>query len=222
MDSAWERLLDVERLIQQHFPESVLVGGTAAALHARHRLSLDVDSVIENLRERFSEVLTELENMAGWQTRRVRPPVLILGNFEGVDVGIRQLIRKAPLETESIGGIIVPTRGEMLRIKAWLVVTRNALRDYIDFCALAHILEENFEADMAAMDFYYPQPDACDSTLQQLAKQLAEPRPYDFDPAREELSGWRGLIAPWSDWEYDQTYCRTLSGRVMDLLVSDK
>ena len=221
MDAAWERLLDVERLIQQHFPESILVGGTAAALHAQHRISLDVDSVIENLRDRFPAVLTELERLAGWNTRRIRPPVLILGNFEGVDVGLRQLIRKAPLATESVAGIIVPTCGEMLRIKGWLIVTRNALRDYIDFCALSDLLQAAFAVEIAVMDKLYPQPTESDSTLQQLAKQLAEPLPYDFNASRDDLSGWRGLVEPWTDWAYVRDYCRSLAGRVMDLLVTD-
>ena len=60
----------------------------------------------------------------------------ILGRFEGIDVGIRQLIRKKPPEVEIINGIKVPTDKELLRIRAWLIVTRNAVRDYIDFVAL--------------------------------------------------------------------------------------
>lgn len=39
----WHRLLEIQQQIQRHFPECVLVGGTAAALHAQHRVSLDVE-----------------------------------------------------------------------------------------------------------------------------------------------------------------------------------
>lgn len=87
--------LDVERLIQDPFPECVLVGGTAA-VHGRHRVSYDVDSVMTDLRNRFPAVLQRLEEFAGWKTKRARPPALILGRFHGLDVGIRQLYRQAP------------------------------------------------------------------------------------------------------------------------------
>ena len=51
----WERLLAAERHLQYLVPGRVLVGGTAAALHARHRLSIDGDHVLSDLRERFVE-----------------------------------------------------------------------------------------------------------------------------------------------------------------------
>ena len=35
----WERLLSAERHLQAILPDAVLVGGTAAALHAGHRVS---------------------------------------------------------------------------------------------------------------------------------------------------------------------------------------
>ncbi len=73
----------------------------------------------EGLSDRFDEVLTELEAAAGWQTTRVRRPVLILGSLDGVLTGIRQLRRARPLETEEIAGLRVPTLAEMARIKAW-------------------------------------------------------------------------------------------------------
>ncbi len=43
----WERLLAAERHLQSLVPGAVLVGGTAAALHAGHRKSLDGDHVLE-------------------------------------------------------------------------------------------------------------------------------------------------------------------------------
>jgi len=61
----WERLLTAERHLQHLVPGTILVGGTAAAVHARHRMSMD-------LRDRFDEVLASLEAAAGWQTERVR------------------------------------------------------------------------------------------------------------------------------------------------------
>lgn len=145
------------------------------------------------------------------------PPVLILGHFDGVDVGIRQLRRAAPLETTTIAGIVVPTHAEMARIKGWLVVTRNALRDYLDFAALAAGLGADFVRAMRTLDALYPQPPGAETTRRQLMKQLAEPRPYDFDPEHEAhaLSAWRALAPPWTDWGYTVEFCRALADQMM-------
>jgi len=197
----WEGLLETQRLLQRHFPDLVLVGGTAAALYAHHRFSLDGDHVLADLRNHFDEVLHKLEDMAGWQTNRIRPPVLILGRLSGIDTGIRQLRRQAPLETTEIAGLRVPTRAEMLRIKAWLVVTRNAFRDYLDFCALADgLTDEDVVQALRSLDQLYPQPTG-EPVCRQLAKQLAEPHPYDLtDPA--SIRTYKGIQAPWDDWEH--------------------
>ncbi len=89
--SDWERLLSAERHLQALVPGTVLVGGTATALPARHRVSLDGDHVVSELRDRFDQVLADLEAAAGWQTERVQRPVPILGRLDGVLTGIRQL-----------------------------------------------------------------------------------------------------------------------------------
>src|SRR5216117_95824 len=81
----WEQLLAAERHLQHLVPGAVLVGGTAAAVHAGHRISMDGDHVVEDLRERFDQVLAALESAAGWQTERV--PVLILGALDGILTG---------------------------------------------------------------------------------------------------------------------------------------
>lgn len=113
----WERLLAAERHLLSIIPGMVLVGGSAA-VHAQHRVSMDGDHVLTDLRDRFGDVLASLEAAAGWQTERVQPPVLILGQLDGVLTGIRQLRRTRPLETEEISGLRVPTLPEMARIKA--------------------------------------------------------------------------------------------------------
>lgn len=200
-DEEWQRLLEAQRHLQQAFPDLVLVGGTAAALHAGHRRSLDGDHVVGDLRQHYDEVLRRLEELAGWRTNRARPPVLILGRFEGVETGIRQLRRSAPLETEQIAGITVPTLLEMVRVKAWLVVTRNAVRDYVDLCALAKASGAGYVRALSRLDELYPQ-DSGESVLRQLCKQLAEPRPYDLAEGQRQLAEYRGVQPPWQDWEH--------------------
>jgi hypothetical protein len=130
----WQRLLAAQRKLQALLP--VLVGGTAAALHLHHRASIDGDHVLADLRERFDEIQGLLESTPGWQTARTRPPVLILGTLDGVPTGVRQLRRQRPLETVTIDGLRAPSRLEMSRVKAWLLLERNTVRDLVDTVAL--------------------------------------------------------------------------------------
>lgn len=122
--------------LQELVPDAVLVGGSAAVHHAGHRVSLDDGHVLQNLRDRFDDVLADLEATEGWITARVQRPVLILGRLDGVETGIRNLIRRRPLEVEeaAVGerSLRVPTLSEIARIKAWLCLMRNATRDYLD------------------------------------------------------------------------------------------
>src|SRR5881628_107433 len=112
----WERLLAAERHLQYLVPGTVLVGGTAAALHARHRMSVDGDHVP------------------------------ILGQLDGILTGVRQLRRTRPLETEEVAGLRIPTLAEMARIKAWLLATRHTVRDYLDTVVLLERLGEEGSA----------------------------------------------------------------------------
>ena len=49
----WEALLSSAAHLQRIVPEAVLVGGTAAASFAHHRVSLDHDHTLGDLRLRF-------------------------------------------------------------------------------------------------------------------------------------------------------------------------
>ena len=130
-----ERLLSAAAHLQRIISDAVLVGGTASALYASHRLSVDADHVLKDLRSRFDAVLIELESVSGWITARTNRPGQILGSLDGIETGIRQLIRQEPLETRQIEyygeSITIPTLSEMLRIKAVLILKRNATRDYL-------------------------------------------------------------------------------------------
>jgi hypothetical protein len=194
----WERLLAAERHLQELVPGAVLVGGTAAALHAGHRRSLDGDHVLEDLRARFDDVLAELEAAAGWQTSRVRRPVVILGRLDGVMTGIRQLRRTKPLETELVHGLRVPTLGEMARVKAWLLATRHTVRDYLDTVVLLERLGEGRVAEaFASFDALYAQESGA-SPLVEVVERLGAAAPSDR--AEVDLGTYKDLVAPWNDW----------------------
>lgn len=208
----WEDLLSVASYLQRLLPSATLVGGTATALHCHHRISFDADHVIPDLRENFDEVLADLETVAGWKTARCKRPVLILGSLDGIETGIRQLIRSCPLETEIVatpgGNITVPTVAEMLRIKSFLILRRNATRDYLDTVALAEVLgSEDAWLALRSFDEYYPQPNG-QSMLQQLLRQLAQPLPFDLDETN--LLNYKQLIPAWQNWANIEQSCHHL------------
>lgn len=198
----WERVLSAAAHLQRILPDAVLVGGSASVAHAGHRLSQDADHVLTDLRHRFDTVLAELESVAGWKTARVARPVMILGSLDGIETGIRQLIRAAPLETTQIDyagrKITLPTEAEILRIKAALILKRNATRDYLDFVALADRLGEDKTVEaFRRFDELYPQENG-ESPLLQLQIQLADPLPFDLEDLR--LDEYKRLDPRWSEW----------------------
>jgi hypothetical protein len=213
----WERLLSSAARLQKILPAAVLVGGSAAALHVRHRFSRDADHVLTDLAQHFDATLAELESIAGWQTARVRRPVMILGSLDGIETGIRQLIRDQPLETVRMQfegqELTVPTLAEILRIKGVLILKRNATRDYLDFVALADAMKDVAVVEaLQHFDEIYPQLNG-QSALQQLQIQLAKPLPYDLEDTR--LNEYKDLIPRWHDW----SNVEAAAARVAELLL---
>lgn len=215
----WEKLLAAERHLQYLIPGSTLVGGTAAAIHAGHRVSQDGDHVLEDLRSRFDEVLVALESASGWQTARIQRPVVILGRMDGIATGIRQLRRTRPLEIETIAGLRVPTLPEMVRIKAWLLATRHTVRDYLDTVVLMERLGgEGVAEALASFDEIYRQPNGA-SPLVEAGERLAAASPSDG--AEIDLRSYRGLSAPWNDWAYLTTRGRAWAALVARSALDD-
>ena len=214
----WELVLSSAARLQQILPDAVLVGGTASAIHAEHRFSRDADHVLTDLRSRFDAVLAQLESVAGWKTARVQRPVLILGSLDGIETGVRQLIRDEPLETMVLDyrgqSLTVPTEGEILRIKAVLILKRNATRDYLDFVALAaHMGDERVARALQSLDTLYRQ-DNGESPLQQLQVQLANAVPYDLEETA--LSEYKNLTAKWHDWTTVKATCAHIATVIFD------
>lgn len=214
----WERVLSSAARLQQILPDAVLVGGTASAVYAGHRISTDADHILTDLKARFDDVLTQLESVAGWKTARIQRPVQILGSLDGIMTGVRQLIRTEPLETAEVdvGGITVtlPTEAEMLRIKGLLILKRNATRDYLDFVALAdHLGEDATVEALHDFDRLYPQ-DNGESPLQQLEVQLANPMPYDLTEVR--LDEYKHLTPALRNWDVVKRRCADVAVLVFD------
>lgn len=214
----WELVLSSAAHLQRILPDAVLVGGTASAIHAKHRFSSDADHVLTDLRSRFDAVLAQLESVAGWKTARVQRPVQILGSLDGIETGVRQLIRAEPLETTVFDyhgeHLTVPTEAEILRIKGVLILKRNATRDYLDFVALAsHMGDERVAQALKSLDVLYRQENG-ESPLQQLQVQLAHAVPYDLEDT--ELSEYKNLSPQWHDWNTVKAACAHISTVIFD------
>jgi hypothetical protein len=194
--------------------ELVAVGGTAAAIYCRHRVSLDVDCVTPYLTQQFDQVAEALARWEGWKTNRQQKPVIILGERHDVELGVRQLRRVVPLQTTEVEGLRVPTAREVLRVKAFLCTERRAVRDFVDVAALAHFLgEEAALRSLKYLNLLYPSP-ASQTRVTQLAE-VCEMEPLDLGAVR--LADYKGLQAPWNDWSSVQTACQTLARRLLQM-----
>lgn len=214
----WELVLSSAARLQRILPDAVLVGGTASAIHAAHRFSRDADHVLTDLRTRFDDVLAQLESVAGWKTARAQRPVQIVGSLDGIETGVRQLIREEPLETITLDyhgeRLTVPTETEILRIKGVLILKRNATRDYLDFVALAdHLGDDGVARALKSFDQFYQQSNG-ESPLQQLQVQLANAVPYDLDAT--ELAEYKNLDVRWHDWAVVKVACAHISIALFD------
>ena len=144
----------------------------------------------------------------------------VLGSLDGIETGVRQLIRGEPLETTMLQHrgetLTIPTRSEILRIKGVLILKRNATRDYLDFAALAHQMDDQDIAEaMRPFDRLYRQ-DNGESVLQQLQVQLSSPLPYDLEDT--ELSEYKDLAAQWHDWNTVTAVCTHVAVVVFDYI----
>ena len=204
-DPRFLALLESAAHLQRLIPGAVLVGGAAAILYADHRESSDHDHVVADLADRFEIVLEAVEGDEGWATNRVTPGKVILGNLDGIEAGVRQMIRKRPLEIAEVelpsgGKVTVPTLEETLRIKAFLLVRRNQTRDYLDLAALSEHLEASAAAVLTQIDDYYAdQHEEGAGVASQVVRQLSDPRPAD-PSVIDQLGSYRRLRRHWTDW----------------------
>src|ERR1700676_810374 len=212
------RVLESAARLQSIVPDAVLVGGSAAALWASHRTSFDHDHVLADLNVRFDTVLEAIEATEGWVTNRVTPGKIILGELGDIESGVRQLIRSRPLEVTEVElpsgqKLRVPTPEETLRIKGYLIVRRNQVRDYLDVAALSDRYGIPRSADVLGhIDAYYsdqrgPGPEG---VATQIARQLADPRPADARTI-QQLGPYKDLDVRWTDWRNVTEVCRRVA-----------
>ncbi|MFF5626848.1 hypothetical protein ACFY5A_15910 [Microbacterium sp. NPDC012755] len=222
LPSGLEELVESAARLQDLVPDAVLVGGSEAEHYARQRVSTDHDYVLADLRDRFGFVLDALDHDGDFVLNRTTPGRIILGELGGIEAGVRQLIRTRPLEVQRVrlrsgAEVTVPTLEEIARIKAFLIVKRNQMRDYLDVAALSGAYGADVIGDMLAqVDDYYTDPSHADDhpVQAQLIRQLAQPAPKDrsliADVARR-----KGLVPRWRNWDDVVAECRTLAAHVI-------
>ncbi len=220
MEPSFEDVLEKAAELQALVPGAVLVGGSAAAVHAGHRVSLDHDHVLVDLAERFDAILEHLEALGDWSMAKAQPGKIILGELGGIETGLRQLLRSRPLQSTEVEvrgrPLVVPTAAEILRIKAWLALNRNQTRDYLDIAALAdHMGLDEAAVVLRGIDDYYAdvnlRPEA---VATQLARQLADPRPRDAE-VTGQLSSYKALQERWQDWSTVRAVLADLAERML-------
>jgi len=221
-EQAWQQVLCAAVASQQIIPEAIAVGGTAAALYAQHRLSVDTDHLLPNLKNRFEAVREQLEVSEQWKTARVQPPVLILGSLQGVEIGFRQMRRSLPIETELLetpsGSLRVPTLDEMIGMKAYLAYSRRATRDFLDFAALSSLLEKGEVLRVLLRSQQrYGQLQAKSVALD-IAKTLSAPEPYDLEEV--DLATYKGIQPPWNTWDQVATQCSLFGKQYGEALIA--
>jgi len=261
MQDQMKKVLEQAARLQRIVPDAILVGGTASYLYAEHRFSNDHDHIITDLEARFNLILESLEREGDWITNRLVYGKIILGELGGIEAGIRQLIRKKPLEFQKIkiGDIFpdnyklsgnsdcnslsgkelqipyqtkqnlrsisskvpislnVPTIEEITRIKAYLIVKRNQMRDYLDFAALSDKMGILQSAQVLEnLDEYYSDDSNHEKpVLSQLLRQLSNPQPADYRSI-DQLSNYKGTVQKWKDWDHIMIICKQTAQAVME------
>jgi heme transporter len=125
--------------------------------------------------------------------------------------------RRSPVETTHVqlptgDRLQIPTGAETLRLKGYLIMSRNSSRDYAEFAELVDTMEaETAALVLAGMDRYY----CCQSPRRQwiatqLVRRLADPNPSDLDD-----ESWPGPDAK-ADWEEVRQRCLSVAVAMLE------
>jgi len=128
--------------------------------------------------------------------------------------------RLAPIETTNVqlptgDRLQIPTGAETLRLKGFLLLTRNSKRDYQEFADLVDTMQPSTAAVvLAALDRYYcVQPSAGGSgngrrwVATDLVRRLADPQPADAQPCGSETD---------LDWENVRDRCLAVAVAMLE------
>ena len=113
---------------------------------------------------------------------------LSLGDTEGPAIE-----RRSPVETTTVllptgDRLEIPTGAETLRLKGYLIMSRNSVQDYADFVDLVSCMDiRTAAAVLAGIDGYYCGERSKNQWVAtQLVRRLADPHPFDD----QETADW--------------------------------
>jgi RND superfamily putative drug exporter len=125
--------------------------------------------------------------------------------------------RRSPVETTHVqlptgDRLQIPTGAETLRLKGYLIMSRNSSRDYAEFAELVDTMEaETAALVLAGMDRYYcSQSPRRQWIATQLVRRLADPLPWDLDG-----DSWPGPDAK-ADWEEVRQRCLSVAVAMLE------
>ena len=128
-----------------------------------------------------------------------------------------QFERRSPMETTHVqlptgDRLQIPTGAETLRLKGYLIMSRNSSRDYAEFADLVDTMEaETAAVVLAGMDRYYSgQSPRRQWIATQLVRRLADPHPSDLDD-----DGWPESDAK-ADWEGVRQRCLSVAVAMLE------
>jgi RND superfamily putative drug exporter len=125
--------------------------------------------------------------------------------------------RRSPVETTHVqlptgDRLQIPTGAETLRLKGYLIMSRNSSRDYVEFAELVDTMEAETAAFvLAGMDRYYSgQSPRRQWIATQLVRRLADPHPTDLDD-----ESWPGPGTK-ADWEEVRQRCLSVAVAMLE------
>lgn len=115
--------------------------------------------------------------------------------------------------------MVAPTPEETLRIKAYLLVKRNQVRDYIDVAALADWFGTQWAATtLAEIDAFYDEGAPGENAVAaQVVRQLGVPRPAD-SRTTANLGQYKELAPRWQSWDAVVGQCQAIA----DAMISEE
>jgi RND superfamily putative drug exporter len=133
------------------------------------------------------------------------------------ETGEPRFERRSPVETTHVqlptgDRLQIPTGAETLRLKGYLIMSRNSSRDYAEFAELVDTMEaETAAVVLAGMDRYYcSQSPRRQWIATQLVRRLADPHPSDLDDDR-----WPGSDSK-ADWEEIRQRCLSVAVAMLE------
>jgi len=171
------------------------------------------------LKDNFDVTDCTLEEWVGWDTNRKKRPVLILGERHSIELRVRQQLRPIALDRETIDGLILPTAAECLRIKAFLLSERRALRDFVDVAALCDVLGKDASLKaLAPLNHLYPNSGKL-TPLSSFAEASHEP---PLDATDVDIASNKGIRPPYDRIEYVTMSCSALGRSALEMEMSSQ